>query len=53
MAMQLFGYALIPAGAMTLAGWWAVLRPPSENWRSVLMHFAAGVVFAVVVLELK
>ncbi|MBE7434791.1 MAG: transporter [Anaerolineales bacterium] len=36
---------------MTLAGIWATLRVPGENLRSALMHFAAGVVFAVVAVE--
>ncbi|MEP0805453.1 MAG: transporter [Chloroflexota bacterium] len=36
---------------MTLAGIWATLRVPGENTRSALMHFAAGVVFAVVAVE--
>lgn len=36
---------------MILAGIWAVLRAPNENTRSALMHFAAGVVFAVVAVE--
>lgn len=49
--LQLLGYALIPATAMTLAGVWAILRAPTENWRSALMHFAAGVVFAVLAIE--
>ena len=48
---QLLGYALIPAATMTLAGIWATLRVPGENLRSALMHFAAGVVFAVVAVE--
>ena len=48
---QLLGYALIPAATMTLAGIWATLRVPGENTRSALMHFAAGVVFAVVAVE--
>jgi len=47
----LLGYALIPAATMTLAGIWATLRVPGENTRSALMHFAAGVVFAVVAVE--
>lgn len=48
---QLLGYALIPAATMILAGIWATLRVPGENTRSALMHFAAGVVFAVVAVE--
>ncbi len=49
--LQLLGYALIPAITMILAGIWAILRAPNENTRSALMHFAAGVVFAVVAVE--
>jgi ZIP family zinc transporter len=49
--LQLLGYAIIPAAAMTLAGIWAIWRAPNENWRSALMHFAAGVVFAVLAIE--
>jgi ZIP family zinc transporter len=49
--LQLLGYALIPAATMTLAGFWAVWRAPGENMRSALMHFAAGVVFAVLAVE--
>ncbi len=49
--LQLLGYAIIPALAMTLAGIWAIWRAPDENWRSALMHFAAGVVFAVLAIE--
>jgi len=50
--LDLFLYALIPGVAMALAGLWATLRPPNKKWRSALMHFAAGVVFAVVAVEL-
>ena len=49
--LQLLGYAIIPAITMTLAGIWAVWRAPNEKWRSGLMHFAAGVVFAVLSVE--
>lgn len=48
---QLLGYALIPASMMTLAGFWSVWRAPGEKIRSALMHFAAGVVFAVLAVE--
>ena len=48
---QLLGYALIPASTMTIAGFWAVWRAPGEKMRSALMHFAAGVVFAVLAVE--
>jgi ZIP family zinc transporter len=49
--LQLLGYAIIPALTMTFAGIWAIWRAPNENWRSALMHFAAGVVFAVLAIE--
>ena len=49
--LRLLGYAFIPAATMTLAGICAVLRAPKENMRSALMHFAAGVVFAVLSVE--
>lgn len=49
---MLLMYAVIPAVVMVMAGVWAVLRPPNEQWRSAIMHFAAGVVFAVVAVEL-
>lgn len=49
--LQLLGYAAIPAVTMTLASVWAVWRAPNEKWRSGLMHFAAGVVFAVLSVE--
>jgi ZIP family zinc transporter len=35
-----------------VAGALAAFRPPSAAWRSAIMHFAAGVVFAVVAVEL-
>ena len=49
--LQLLSYSIIPALAMTLSGVWAVWRTPNEKWRSALMHFAAGVVFAVLAIE--
>lgn len=50
--VNLLVYALIPGLSMALAGLWAATRPPSDTWRSALMHLAAGVVFAVVAVEL-
>lgn len=49
--LQFVGYAIIPALTMTMAGIWSVFYTPNESWRSALMHFAAGVVFAVVAVE--
>lgn len=49
--LQLAGYALIPAAAMVAAGAYATFRVPGPNLRSALMHFAAGVVFAVLAIE--
>ena len=48
---ELLGYALIPAVAMILGGAWAIWRPPNENWRSAFLHFAAGLIFAVLSVE--
>lgn len=45
-------YSVLPTAAMILAGALAVFRPPGKTLRSVVLHFAAGVVFAVVALEL-
>ena len=49
--LQLLGYALIPAAAMIAAGAFAIFRAPGPRLRSALMHFAAGVVFAVLAIE--
>lgn len=42
----------IPVAATLLGGVAAVLRPPGERLRSVVQHFAAGLVFAAVAGEL-
>lgn len=49
--LQLLGYAFIPAITMIITGMWAIWRAPSINTRSAIMHFAAGVVFAVLAVE--
>jgi ZIP family zinc transporter len=46
------GYALVPVAALVAGGAVAAFRPPSPSWRSAIQHFAAGVVFAVVAVEL-
>jgi ZIP family zinc transporter len=45
-------YALVPAAVMVVGGVVAVLRPPGAAIRSAILHFAAGVVFSVVAVEL-
>lgn len=51
LSLQLLTYALLPAVAMVAAGVYAVFRAPGPNLRSALLHFAAGVVFAVLAIE--
>jgi ZIP family zinc transporter len=45
-------YALIPAAALLLGGAAAGLRPPGPRTRSAILHFAGGLIFAVVGVEL-
>lgn len=45
-------FALIPFIMMIAGGIIAVLRKPSGNVRSLILHFAAGVVFSVLGVEL-
>ncbi|MCW5662317.1 MAG: transporter [Piscinibacter sp.] len=49
---QILGLTLIPVGATLLGGAIATFRVPSARARSLLQHFAAGVVMAVVAGEL-
>lgn len=49
---SVLGFALLPTGATAVAGAAAVYRAPSPSLRSVIEHFAAGVVFAVAAVEL-
>lgn len=44
-------YATAPAAAMVVGGVIAALRPPTARVRSYLQHFAAGVVFAALAVE--
>jgi ZIP family zinc transporter len=46
------GFALIPAIALIVGGVIAAFHPPAPWLRSLLQHFAAGVVFAAVAGEL-
>jgi ZIP family zinc transporter len=45
-------YALLPIAAVFGGGASAAFRPPGPKVRSTIQHFAAGVVFAVVAVEL-
>ncbi len=49
---QILGLTLIPVLATILGGAIATFKPPSERLRSLVQHFAAGVVLAVVAGEL-
>jgi len=49
---QVLLYALVPAAVMVVGATVAVLRPPGAAVRSAILHFAAGVVFSVVAVEL-
>ena len=50
--IKTLSYALIPCSAVVLGGGMALLRPPKAIARSYIQHFAAGVVFAAVSVEL-
>ncbi|OJW13900.1 transporter [Mucilaginibacter sp. 44-25] len=45
-------FALIPVVMLTVGGIIALIRPPAAALKSVILHFAAGVVFSVVAVEL-
>jgi ZIP family zinc transporter len=45
-------YAAFPVVAATAGGSIAAVKPPGPRLRSILQHFAAGVVFSVVAVEL-
>lgn len=49
---QSIGFTLIPAVAMVAGCALAALRPPGARTASAIQHFAAGVVFAAVAIEL-
>ncbi|MET4108633.1 MULTISPECIES: ZIP family metal transporter [Hymenobacter] len=49
---QVLLYSLVPAAIMVVGAVVAVLRPPGAAIRSAILHFAAGVVFSVVAVEL-
>lgn len=45
-------FAIIPVALLTTGGTIALYRPPGAALKSVVLHFAAGVVFSVVAVEL-
>ncbi len=45
-------FSLIPVITMIAGGIVAIIRKPNGNVRSLILHFAAGVVFSVVAVEL-
>ncbi len=49
---QVLLYALVPAAVMVAGAIIAIIRPPGAAIRSAILHFAAGVVFSVVAVEL-
>jgi ZIP family zinc transporter len=49
---SIVGYALIPAAAVLLGGMVAIVRAPGGRLRSAVQHFAAGLVFAAIGVEL-
>jgi ZIP family zinc transporter len=49
---KVFVWALLPTAAMVVGGLAALLRAPGSAARSIILHFAAGVVFSVVSVEL-
>ena len=50
--LQIVAFALVPAGVMIAAGLLTLVRVPGPRLRSALLHFAGGVVFAVLAVEL-
>lgn len=50
--MDSLWYALVPVAALWLGGLLALVQPPGERVQSAILHFAAGVIFAVVGCEL-
>ncbi|MDJ0366491.1 transporter [Hymenobacter sp. H14-R3] len=48
----MLGFALLPAAVMIAGAALAVWRAPGPRLRSAILHFAAGVIFSVVAVEL-
>lgn len=45
-------YTLIPLVTFILGGVFAALKKPSKSFRSIILHFASGVIFSVVAVEI-
>lgn len=50
--LKLLAYALIPMSAVVFGAVLATSRPPAQRFRSMIQHFAAGMVFSVVAVVL-
>ncbi len=50
--LKVLSYSLLPAAVMIIGGIIAARRTPGARVRSGILHFAAGVVFSVVAVEL-
>lgn len=50
--LSILTFALLPTFAAIIGAVIAAFRPPGSKLRSILQHFAAGVVFSVVAVEL-
>lgn len=52
MLQKILLFSLLPAVAMMVSGGIALYKQPRENLRGVILHFAAGVVFSIVAVEI-
>ena len=52
LVLKVLGYTLIPVIAVVIGGFITAVRPPSPKVRSLVRHFAAGVVFAAAAGEI-
>lgn len=50
--LSVLTYTALPMGTMIIGGVVAAFRPPGPRLRSYIQHFAAGVVFSVIAVEL-
>lgn len=50
--MNILLFSLLPAVAMMISGLAALFKQPGQNLRGVILHFAAGVVFSIVSVEI-
>ena len=50
--LKLLSFALIPVASILLGGVVGLVKKPSGKFNSAVLHFAAGVVFSVVAVEL-